>query len=99
MYAGKSSRDLVKFYLVHKYRKYALIDLEGRIDVKNLSIYDIHRREFIDATVPTLQFAESAKIENLFLENISDENLTETENMPFIINKAEIKNCNAPELL
>ena len=67
MYAGKSSRDLVKFYLVHKYRKYALIDLEGRIDVKNLSIYDIHRREFIDATVPTLQFAEGAKIENLFI--------------------------------
>lgn len=99
MYAGKSDRDLVKFYLVHKYRKYALIDLEGGIDVKNLAIRDIHRREFIDATVPTLQFAESAKIENLFLENITAENLTETEDMPFIINKAEIKNCNAPELL
>ncbi len=99
MYAGKSSRDLVKFYLVHKYRKYALIDLEGGIDVKNLAIRDIHRREFIDATVPTLQFAESAKIENLFLENITAEDLTEAEDMPFIINKAEVKGCNAPELI
>ena len=98
MYAGKSSRDLVKFYLVHKYRKYAIIDIEGGIDVKNLSISDVHRREFVDGTVPTLQFAQNAIIENLFLENISAENFTE-EDMPFVINNAEIINCNAPEML
>ncbi len=99
MYAGKSSRDIVKFYLVHKYRKYALIDLEGGIDVKNLSVSDVHRREFVDAAVPTLQLAEGLTVENLFLENITAENFTGTESMPFIVNKAEVKNCNAPEML
>jgi len=38
-------------------------------------------------------------VENLILQNITAENFTETDEMPFIVNKAEIKGCNAPELL
>lgn len=97
--ASKSDRDLVKFYLVHKYRKYGIIDTEGRLDLKNISIRNVHRREFVDSTVPTLQFAENAVIENLFLENITAENCTDTENMQFVLNRAEVRGCNAPELL
>ena len=99
MYGGKSSRDLVKFYKVHQYRKYALVDVEGGVDVKNLAIRDLHRREFVDGEVPTLQFAKGAVIENLTLENITAENFTDKENMPFIVNKAEINGSNAEELL
>lgn len=99
MYGGKSSRDLVKFPNVHQYRKFALIQVENGADVKNLTISDIHRREFIDGTVPTLQFDKGAVIENLRLDNITAENFTETEKMPFVKNTAEIKSCNAPDLL
>ncbi len=99
VYAGKSSRDLVKFPYVHQYRKFALIAVENGADVKNLTIADVHRREFIDGTVPTLQFDKGAVIENLRLDNITAENFTETETMPFVKNTAEIKSCNAPELL
>ena len=99
MYGGKSSRDLVKFYKVHQYRKYALVDVEGGDDVKNLAIRDLHRREFVDGEVPTLQFAKAAVIENLTSENITAENFTDKENMPFIVNKAEINGSNAEELL
>ncbi len=99
MYGGKSSRDLVKFPYVHNYRKFALIEVEGCADIKNLTISDIHRREFVDGTVPTLRFAGNTVVENLILQNITAENFTETDEMPFIVNKAEIKGCNAPELL
>ena len=99
MYGGKASRDLVKFPYVHNYRKFALIEVEDGADVKNLTIADVHRREFVDGTVPTLRFAGSAVIENLILHNITAENFTDTDEMPFIVNKAKINGCNAPELL
>ena len=76
-----------------------LVDVEGGVDIKNLAIRDLHRREFVDGEVPTLQFAKGAVIENLTLENITAENFTDKENMPFILNKAEINGSNAEELL
>lgn len=93
MYGGKSSRDLVNFPYVHNYRKFALIELEAGADVNNLTIAHIHRREFVDGTVPTLRFGGGVVIENLRVENITAENFTETDEMPFIVNNAKINGC------
>jgi len=98
IFGGKSSRDLVKFPAVHRYRKYGLIDLEPGSDIKNLSIRDVHRREFIDTEVPTLKIAGNNIIENLVLDSITSENLKNNEKMVLIDNEAEIRGLYAHSL-
>jgi len=95
---GKSSRDLVKYPEVHDYRKYALIDIETGCDIKNLTVRDVHRREFTDPEVPTIQIARNTVIENLILENITAENCTGSGNMPFIANDATLRFVRAHSL-
>ncbi len=98
IYASKADRDLVKFYLVNKYRKYGVIDVEGEMDIFNLKITDVHRREFIDATVPTINLIEGGKINNLILDNITSENLTKQEGAPLIKNDASVTCLSAANL-
>ena len=91
IYAAKSDRDLVKFYMVHKYRKYGIIDVEGENDIKNLTVRNVHRQEYIDDTATILLFKD-AVIDNLVLDNITSENHTSAESIPLISSEATILN-------
>lgn len=81
VYASKSDRNLIKFYLVHKYPKYGIVDMEGDSIYKNITIRNVHRKEYIDAT-PTILLRENAEVTNLTLKNITSENYTEAKEMP-----------------
>lgn len=91
-YAAKSDRALVKFPVVFNYRRYGLIDIESLIDVKNLRISDVHRREFVDAEAPTVNIFENSTVNNLILDNITTENHVDDRTIPLIVNHAEVKN-------
>ena len=91
VYASKSDRNLVKFFMVNKYRKYGIIDVEGENDIKNLTVRNVHRSEYIDAT-PTVWLFNDAVIDNLVLDNITSENHTDSEVMPLISTEATITN-------
>jgi hypothetical protein len=89
VYASKSSRDKVKFYLVHDYRKYGVVDVAEELEVKNLKVSNVHRVETVDAT-PTVWCFEGTKIENLILDNITSENHTDAAEMPLCDIKSEV---------
>lgn len=97
-YASKSDRALVKFPVVFNYRRYGLIDIESLIDVKNLKISDIHRREFVDAEAPTINIFENSTVDNLILDNITTENHVDDSTIPVIVNHAEVKNRRAESI-
>ena len=97
VYASHSSRDKVKFYLVHDYRKYGIIDVGDWVKVKNLKISNVHRKETVDAT-PTIWCFEGTTIENLILDNITSENLTGTVTMPICEINSEVENLVATNL-
>ena len=90
IYASKSSRDKVKFYLVHKYRKYGIIDASEELDIKNLCITNLHRCEKVDIT-PTIWFFENTNIQNLILKNITCENKTNEKDMPLLQIDCDVK--------
>ena len=89
VYASHSSRDKVKFYLVHDYRKYGIVDVGDWVMVKNLKISNLHRKESVDAT-PTVWCFEGTTIENLILDNITSENHTDAAEMPLCDIKSEV---------
>lgn len=97
-YASKSDRALVKFPVVFNYRRYGLIDIESLIDVKNLKISDVHRREFVDAEAPTINIFENSTVDNLILDNITTENHVDDRTIPVIVNHAEVKNRRAESI-
>ena len=97
VYASHSSRDKVKFYLVHDYRRYGIIDVGDWVKVKNLKISNVHRKETVDAT-PTIWCFEGTTIENLILDNITSENLTGTDTMPVCEINSEVENLVATNL-
>ena len=97
VYASKSSRDKVKFYLVHDYRKYGVIDVAEEVEVKNLKISNVHRVETVDPT-PTLWFFEGATMENVIIDNVTSKNLTGSDEMPLCDIKSDVKGLVATNL-
>ncbi len=91
VYASKSDRNLVKFPVVNNYKKYGIIDIESDVNIKNLSVSNLHRREFITAE-PTLWFFENSTVDNLTLNNITSENRTDAESMPIAVFDADVVN-------
>ena len=83
VYASKSDRTVIKFPKVTKYKRYGVLDFEGKIDVKNVHIFDLHRREFVD-NIPTILVGTGVAIDNMILENITSENHTDLGEMPLI---------------
>lgn len=98
VYASKADRGLVKFPAVTRYRQYALIDVESLIDIRNLTITEVHRRETVDSTAPTLQFAADTVIHGLHLQDITAENAMDDTPMPFLVNHATITGLQAAGL-
>lgn len=82
-----------------KYKLYdnGIIDIEEESIVKNLTIRNVHRKEYIDAT-PTILIGENVDVTNLTLENITAENHTEAEKMPLVGFRSPIQDLHAKEL-
>ena len=90
IYASKSDRDVIKFYLVHKYPKYGIVDIGQNNIVKNLTIRNVHRKEYIDTT-PTILVRENSDITNLTLDNITAENCTDDAEMKLCEFNSKVK--------
>ena len=93
VFASKSDRALVKFPLVFKYRRYGVIDIDGKIEVKNLRVSNVYREEYID-NIPTVLITENSVCHNVVLENIVNVNKTDKGDMPVYEAKTEVFNLN-----
>lgn len=69
---------------------YPLIWVEGNLCVRNLSITALHRREY-NVAVETLHIGPNTTVDNLILDDITDENRS-CLTMPFFINRGKVKN-------
>ena len=67
---------------------YPLIWVEGNLRVRNLSVTALHRREY-NVAVETLHIGPNTAIENLILDDITEENRSGLE-MPFLVNKGKV---------
>lgn len=93
VFASKSDRALVKFPLVFKYRRYGVIDIDGKIEVKNLRVSNVYREEYID-NIPTVLITENSVCHNVVLENIVNVNKTDKGDMPVYEAKTGVFNLN-----
>ena len=91
IYAAKSDRRLVKFPNAVKYKKYGVINVEPHLNIKNVSISNLHRTELVTAE-PTLCFFENSTVSNITLSNITSENHTDEKSMPIAVFDAKVSN-------
>lgn len=97
VYAAKSDRRLVNFPRVFNYRNYPLIDIEDKLDIRNLKISDIYRKEYV-YNVPTVRIDAETFVENLILQNITAENHTSEADMPHFVNNGTVEKMSADSL-
>ena len=95
VYGGKADRALVKFPLVFKYRNFPFIDIQSELFVKNLTISDVHRCEYINP-VPTVSIDENTTVENFIMRNVTSENHTEEKELQNFVNNGTIINNDVP---
>ncbi|NCA67794.1 MAG: hypothetical protein EOM87_07015 [Clostridia bacterium] len=86
IYASKHYR-YPDFYTPESY-VYPLIYIEKELDIRNLLISELHRRED-ETDVETIFVDSDTVIENLCIENCSYEN--KVGNAPFLVNRGQIK--------
>ena len=98
VYASKSDRALVKFPAVFGYRQYGIIDIEPNLKIKNLTVTNLYRRELVDGSAPTINAFRGSEIDVLTLRNITAENLTDADKMPFFKVRAVVKHCHCEAL-
>ena len=98
VFASKSDRSLVNHPYVFNYPDYAIIDVAGDLDIKNLKISNVHRREKVDTEKATLKFYENCRIDNLIIDNVTTENCKNADVIPFIENDAEINGLTTSNL-
>ena len=95
VYGGKADRALVKFPSVFNYRNFPFIDIQSMLSVKNLTISDVHRCEYINP-VPTVSIDANTTVENLSIRNVTSENHTGERELQNFVNKGTIINTEAP---
>lgn len=95
IYASKAER--IDVYGKKGTYVYAPIWIQGKLKVKSLRISNFHRREYI-TPVETFYVGEDTEIEQIMLDNISTENHTDSDNMPFFVNDGTIKHFNSNNL-
>ena len=71
--------------------------VQGDVVVKNLKVDTYHRREY-NIPVETIHVGTGARIDNLILSNITQENYT-GEDFPLLVNHGEIKRLQQSHLL
>lgn len=92
IYASKAER--YEIYNKGTSRVFQIIFIERELYVKNLKISGLFRKERINP-IDTIFVDEQTTIDNFILENVSVENYTDAEEMPFMTVKGEIKHLDA----
>ena len=87
IYASKAVRKPNLYPYPNSY-VYPLIWVEKDIRVRNLSVTELHRREY-NVAVETLHIGPNTTVENLILDGITVENHTDAQ-MPFFVNKGTV---------
>lgn len=87
IYASKAVRKPNLYPYQNSY-VYPLIWIEKDVCARNISIRELHRREY-NVPVETLHIGANTTVENLILENITVENHTGAE-MPFFVNNGTV---------
>lgn len=88
IFASKASRDFAGIKPTSYI--YPLIFLQKEIHAKNITIRDVHRKEYI-IPIETIHVGENTEVENLIIDHITTENHTDAE-MPLFVQHSEIKN-------
>ena len=96
IYASKAVRKPNLYPYPNSY-VYPLIWVEKNIRARNISIAELHRREY-NVAVETLHIGANTTVENLILDNITVENRTGLE-MPFFVNNGTVKDGTARRIL
>ncbi len=89
IYASKAVRKPHLYPYPNSY-VYPLIWIEKDICARNLTITELHRKEY-NVPVETLYIGANTTVENMILDGITVENLTGIE-MPFLVNKGTVIN-------
>ena len=95
VYGGKADRSLVKFPLVFKYRNFPFIDIQSELLVKNLTISDVHRCEYINP-VPTVSIDTNTMVDHFIMHNVTSENHTDEKELQNFVNYGIIVNSEDP---
>ena len=95
IYGGKADRALVKFPLVFKYRNFPFIDIQSELFVKNLTIADVHRCEYINP-VPTVSIDSDTTVDHFIMRNVTSENHTDEKELQNFVNYGIIVNSEDP---
>ena len=95
VYASKAVRKPNLYPYPNSY-VYPLIWVEKDIRVRNLSVTELHRREY-NVPVETLHIGVNTTVENLILDDITVENHTGAE-MPFFVNNGTVKDGTAKNI-
>jgi len=95
VYASKAERYAI--YQKGNSPAYPFIFVQDETVTKNLYIKNLHRKEKIN-TVETLFVGKTAVVDNLVMENITCDNLTELAFVPFVI-KGNVKNIKSSNIM
>lgn len=95
VYASKAERYAI--YQKGNSPAYPFIFVQDETVTKNLYVKNLHRKEKIN-TVETVFVGKTAVVDNLVLENITCDNLTELEFVPFVI-KGTVKNLKSSNIM
>ena len=76
---------------------YPFIWIEGNLRVESLRVQNLHREEHT-LPIDTFYVGENTVIDRMILDNISVDNQTDSERIPFMDNRGEIKYLNAQNL-
>ena len=90
VYASKAVRKAV-YNKTEKSYVFPIIWVEGGLEIHDLKITDVYRREKI-TPVETIKISKGARIDTLILDNLSSENQTEAYEIAMLVNEGEVKN-------
>lgn len=95
IYASKAERYAI--YQKGNSPAYPFIFIQDETVTKNLYIKNLHRKEKIN-TVETVFVGKTAKMNNLVMENVTCDNLTDSPFIPFVI-KGAVNNLSCNNIL
>jgi hypothetical protein len=94
IYASKNYR-YPDFYTAESY-VYPIIYIEKELDIKNLVIRELHRRE-AETDVETILVDSDTVIDDFCIEDCSYEN--QVGNAPFLVNRGQIKHLKTDNII
>ena len=92
IHASKAKRLPIQEMHMSKNHHFPFIWIQGETKVKNMSINELHRREY-ENPVATIQIDKKADVDTLVINDISVNNYTESE-VALFVNNGKVKTLN-----